>query len=251
MGATGAIGAAGAIGAPAAVHRSHPLHLSHPLHRHRDVFGLRRPAQRDRIGRIVHVDFFRRAQRLEQRNLNRSRNRSAPIAALADAERSRSSAAEEARSSPFPAFRFSRRRPRAHRPVGGGSGRVGGIGPISLCFGVSVSRTVVFAPCSISPPQGRHPPSRQPPPPASPRQALVSCSASHASASVAPARTLLFALCSLLFLRLRRLFDVDRRHERAVFQEVGRRGQRSRVRIHLDLAQIGGAGAVGVDAWEL
>ena len=35
------------------------------------------------------------------------------------------------------------------------------------------------------------------------------------------------------------------------FRKSARRGQRSGVRIHLDPAQIGGAGAVGVDAWAL
>ena len=83
---------------------------------------------------------------------------------------------------------------------------------------------------------------------ASPPQPLALSALAAASASVhLRDRPLLFALCSLLFFRLGRLFYVDRRHQRAVFQEVGRRGQRSRVRIHFDSAQIGGAGAVGVD----
>ena len=58
---------------------------------------------------------------------------------------------------------------------------------------------------------------------------------------------MLFALGFLLFGRLGGCLTVDRRDERAVFQEVGRRRQRSGVRVHLDPPQIGRAGAVGVE----
>jgi hypothetical protein len=43
------------------------------------------------------------------------------------------------------------------------------------------------------------------------------------------------------------LLDVDRRDQRAVLEEVGRRGQRPGVRVHLDPAQVRRARVVGVD----
>ena len=219
---------------------------------HRDVFRLRRPVQRDRVGRVGDVDFFRRAQRVEQRNLNRPRERSAPVAAVADADRSRSSAAAEDRSSPCPAFRFSRPPPRAlgvrrrRRPHRRHRADLPVLRRQRLAH---ARRPALLDQARL---RGRRPLRRTSRSRLQLRRAQLFCTCprSQRLPHLSHLRTVHLALCSLLFAlpyRLGRFFDVDRRHERRRISRSRSGGQRSRVRIHLDPAQIGGAGAVCVD----
>ena len=98
-----------------------------------------------------------------------------------------------------------------------------------MCFSVSVSRTLVAQPCSTIPAFALFPSARP----------LVGL---RDRLRTRLRRDRLF----LLFTRLRRLLDLNALHERPVLQKVCRRRQRTRMGVHLEPFEIGGARVVGV-----
>ena len=235
----------GCIGATAAPVHPHPAPVA-PVALGRHVFGLRRPASGTLHRPYTYVDFFRRAQRLEQRNLNRPRKRSAPVAAVADGKDRVVALRRGSSKFTVPGVSIFSTTTRAHLPVGGGRAASAASGRFPC------------ASASASPARSSSNPARSSRPRPSRARASADESALAGTAVSCSARRLpwqprscfgplLFALCSWLFFRLGRL--LYRRSTPRACRTSGSRPAWAAVPCAhtLDPAQIGGAGAVGVD----